>query len=74
MATATLADCLEKQKKESILQAPTDPSSTNGTEASAATSTTLSIALVNNTSSSTAYAYVSGLASDDDDAVYLLER
>lgn len=75
MATKTVADCIQKQKKESILQAPSASSSISGEELlTATTNTTLSVALVNNTSSSTVYAYVSGLASDNNNAVFLLER
>lgn len=69
---ATLDDVLQKQKTESILQAPT--SSTDGTvDFVAATNSTLSVSLVNNTSSSTVYAYITGLAIDNDNAVYLLQ-
>lgn len=74
MATATVADCVEKQKTDAILQAPSDSSATNKTEAKIATNATMSIALVNNTSSSTVYTYISGLASDNDSAVFMLER
>jgi hypothetical protein len=38
------------------------------------TSSTLSVALVNNTSSSNAYAYISGLSLDNDNAVFMLQR
>lgn len=75
MAMTTVGDCIQKQKEESILQAPSASSviSDKGL-LSATTNTTLSVALVNNTSSSTAYAYISGLASDNNNAVFLLER
>lgn len=75
MATMTIDECLLKQKEQFILQAPsTSSSASTKTPFTATTSTTLSVALVNNTSSSTVYAYISGLALDNNSAVFLLER
>lgn len=72
----TLDDVLQKQKTESILQAPTTTSSSAAGTADfvAATDSTLSVSLVNNTSSSTVYAYITGLAIDNNNSVYLLQR
>ncbi|KAF3770431.1 family 64 glycoside hydrolase [Cryphonectria parasitica EP155] len=74
---ATLAAALQRAKVDHILQQPTDlaSKSTANVDAalSAAASTTLTVALVNNTGSSNAYAYVNGLAGGNNDAVYLLE-
>lgn len=70
----TIDECIEKQKTDHVLQAPTITTDSNGKELVAATDSTLSVALVNNTSSSTVYAYITGLASDNNSAVYLLER
>lgn len=70
----TIDECLLKQKEQFILQAPsTSSSASTKTPFTATTSTTLSVALVNNTSSSTVYAYISGLALDNNSAVFLLE-
>lgn len=73
---ATIQNVLQRQRKENILQAAASVSpSTNGSvDFVAATDSTLSISLVNNTSSSTVYAYVTGLAIDNSNAVYLLQR
>lgn len=71
---ATVDACVQKQKEEFILQAPISSSSTHGPESTSTTGTTMSVALVNNTSSSTVYAYISGLASDNNSAVFMLER
>lgn len=71
---ATITEVLQKQKTESILQAPTNTSSSTVEDVVAETNSTLSVSLVNNTTSSTVYAYVTGLAGDNNDAVYLLQR
>lgn len=71
---ATVDACVQKQKKEFVLQAPVSSSSTHAPESTTLTGTTMSVALVNNTSSSTVYAYISGLASDNNSAVFMLER
>ncbi|KAK7737754.1 hypothetical protein SLS53_006374 [Cytospora paraplurivora] len=65
----TLDQVLQVQRDTGVLQAP----STETKTVSAQTDSTLSIALVNNTSSSTVYAYITGLASQDNNAVFLLE-
>lgn len=73
----TLDDVLQQQQTDGILQAPTVPSSSSTTqtvEFAAATNSTMNISLVNNTSSSTVYAYITGLAINNSDAVYLLQR
>lgn len=76
---ATLDQVLQEQTKDNILHAPA--SSTTARTATArtvnfvaATNSTLSVSLVNNTTSSTVYAYVTGLAIDNENAVYLLQR
>lgn len=71
---ATLDQVLQKQKTDNILQAPASSATVGAVEFVAATDSTLSVSLVNNTTSSTVYAYVTGLAIDNDNAVYLLER
>lgn len=67
---------LKVQKDTNILQAPSTSTSTSTktTELSAQTDSTVSVAIVNNTSSSDVNAYVSGLALDNSSAVYLLKR
>jgi hypothetical protein len=70
----TLDDVLALQKTSNVLQAPTivTPSTNLKVEADA-TSSTLSIGLYNSTSSSTVYAYITGLATNNNSAVFLLE-
>lgn len=83
--TTTVDDVCDKQRQQFVLQAPAIPSTTtsstttstgisNGIQSGTTTNDTLGVALVNNTSSSTVYAYVTGLASDNNSAVFLLER
>ncbi|KAH8879868.1 hypothetical protein GQ53DRAFT_755628 [Thozetella sp. PMI_491] len=74
----TLDDALKIQKQYGVLQAPTSPqiaqSAKLGTaEIVAATSSTLQVALVNNTTSSNVWAYVSGLDINNNSAVFLLQ-
>ncbi|KAJ4391722.1 hypothetical protein N0V93_005342 [Gnomoniopsis smithogilvyi] len=82
--TTTVDDVCDKQRQEFVLQAPIVPSSatsssttstgtSNGIQSGTTTNTTMSVALVNNTSSSNVYAYITGLASDNNSAVFLLE-
>ncbi|ROW17592.1 hypothetical protein VPNG_00566 [Cytospora leucostoma] len=66
---STLDKVLQVQQDTSVLQAP----STSPKTVSAQTDSTLSIALVNNTSSSNVYAYITGLASQKNNAVFLLQ-
>lgn len=83
--TTTIDDVCDQQRQQFVLQAPAIPSTTtsstttstgttNGIQSGTTTNDTLNVALVNNTSSSTVYAYVTGLASDNNSAVFLLER
>lgn len=75
---ATLAEAIHRAKMDHILQQPTDMASKSGTKVNeahaVATDSTLTLAIVNNTGSSSAYAYVNGFAGDNNDAVYMLER
>lgn len=72
----TVEECIQKQNTDCVLEAPSAASLIHEAVLvdNTASTTTLSIALVNNTSSSNTYAYVSGLASNNNSAVYLLER
>lgn len=67
---STLDKVLRVQQDTGVLQAPSTPTKT----VSAQTDSTMSIALVNNTSSSNVYAYITGLASQKNNAVFLLQR
>lgn len=73
----TLSDVIEIQKTSNVLQAPATPDDSadvhNDTIDVSATSSTLSVGLYNSTTSSTVYAYVTGLALDNNSAVYLLQ-
>ncbi|TVY91244.1 Glucan endo-1,3-beta-glucosidase [Lachnellula willkommii] len=73
----TLSDVIEIQKISNVLQAPAIPGDStdvqNDTIDVSATSSTLSVGLYNSTTSSTVYAYVTGLALDNNSAVYLLQ-
>lgn len=77
----TLDDVIQIQKQYSILVAPTIPSSAapvssrNSSVAtvSSRTNSTLNINLQNTTSSSTVYAYITGLDINNNDAVFLLQ-
>lgn len=80
---ATIDDCIRNQRQKGILASPTDPSSgstvTNGPFAPAipasasTTPSTMQIALQNNTTSATLYAYVTGLDLNNNNAVWLLQ-
>lgn len=69
---ATLEDVLRLQKTSNILTSPREGSKTEST-VKATTSSTLNIALQNQTSSSTVYAYITGLAIDNNNALFLLQ-
>ncbi|KAL1964956.1 hypothetical protein VTN77DRAFT_6156 [Rasamsonia byssochlamydoides] len=70
----TLADVLRLQKTTNILTSPTIPQDDKTEDTvKASTSSTLNIALQNQTSSSTVYAYITGLAIDNNNALFLLE-
>lgn len=71
---ATLDQVLHEQTKVNVLHAPASSTTARTVDFVAATNSTLSVSLVNNTTSSTVYAYVTGLAIDNDNAVYLLQR
>ncbi|CAD6445953.1 93b36166-6870-4642-8744-10fa85390baf-CDS [Sclerotinia trifoliorum] len=68
VAMTTVSDVVAKQKKENILFSP----ETQTLEVAAATGT-LTIGLVNQSSSNTVYAYVTGLAINNNYAVVLLQ-
>ncbi|RAL66769.1 hypothetical protein DID88_007552 [Monilinia fructigena] len=67
---STISDVIRTQKKENILSQPEVRTSE---AAAAAAAGTLTVGLVNQSSSSTVYAYVTGLAIDNDCAVVLLQ-
>ncbi|KAA8570220.1 hypothetical protein EYC84_002536 [Monilinia fructicola] len=66
---STISDVIRTQKKENILSQPEVKTS----EAAAAAAGTLTVGLVNQSSSSTVYAYVTGLAINNNNAVVLLQ-
>jgi hypothetical protein len=77
---STLDDVLTIQKSSNYLQAPTantnaeyDKAVVASTEVATTTASTLTVALVNNTSSSNVYAYITGLAINKNSAVCLLQ-
>ncbi|CZR66466.1 related to beta-1,3-glucanase [Phialocephala subalpina] len=71
----TLDDVLTLQKTSNVLYPPTidGPSTQSKIETATASSGTLSIGLYNSTTSSTVYAYITGLAIDNSNALFLLE-
>lgn len=70
----TIDDVLATQTTDNILSAPTITTDTNGLKSDVAADTeTLTISLYNSTTSNTVYAYITGLAINDDNAVCLLE-
>lgn len=70
----TVDDVLAIQKTDNILSAPTITTSTNGLKEDVASdSETLTISLYNSTTSNTVYAYITGLAINNNNAVFLLE-
>ncbi|KUI59213.1 Glucan endo-1,3-beta-glucosidase [Cytospora mali] len=72
---STIEDVLQTRKDSNVLQAPLNSVTTSTKEAvvSAQTNPTVNVALVNNTNSSNVFAYVSGLAIDNNNAPYLLK-
>ena len=75
---ATIDDVLSIQSQYGILLAPTVASSVQGSTEDvkldvAATTPTLQVALLNNTTSSNVWAYVSGLDINNNNAVFLLQ-
>lgn len=71
---ASLEEVLQVQKDTNVLRAPTTSSSNGAQSLSAQTDPTMNIALVNTTGSSNVYAYISGLALQNNNAVFMLER
>ncbi|TVY47486.1 Glucan endo-1,3-beta-glucosidase [Lachnellula occidentalis] len=70
----TLSDVVDLQKSSNVLQAPAIPDTSADVQTGAtATGATLSVGLYNSTTSSTVYAYVTGLALDNNSAVCLLQ-
>jgi hypothetical protein len=71
----TVEDVLAIQKTDNVLSAPTITTNTNGlkSEVVADASGTLTISLYNSTTSNTVYAYITGLAINNNNAVFLLE-
>lgn len=70
---ASLEEVLQVQKDTNVLRAPTTSSSNGAQSLSAQTDPTMNIALVNTTGSSNVYAYISGLALQNNNAVFMLE-
>lgn len=71
---SSLEEVLQVQKDTNVLRAPAESASTSKQSLSTQTEATMSFALVNTTSSSNVYAYVSGLALQNNNAVFMLER
>ncbi|KAF8856094.1 hypothetical protein BDZ45DRAFT_675760 [Acephala macrosclerotiorum] len=71
----TLDNVLAIQKTSNVLYPPTidGPSTQSKIETAAASSGTLSIGLYNSTTSSTVYAYITGLAINNSNALFLLQ-
>lgn len=72
-APQTLAAALKQQATSSILQSPVTKGISATVLATNSTPATLTIGLVNQTTSSTVYAYISGLALNNSSAVVLIE-
>ena len=70
---ATLDDVLRLQKEKGVLTTPTEVPAPRKQTGAAETPPTLTIALRNNTSSSSVYAYVTGLSIDHQYSVFLLQ-
>jgi hypothetical protein len=71
---STLNDVLEQQKTSNVLVAPEINENGQNLKSDAATTTsTLNIGLYNSTASNTVYAYITGLAINNNNAVFLLE-
>lgn len=71
---SSLEEVLQVQKDINVLRAPTTSASTSKQSLSAQTESTMNFALVNTTGSSNVYAYISGLAIQNNNAVFMLER
>ncbi|TVY65768.1 Glucan endo-1,3-beta-glucosidase [Lachnellula suecica] len=69
----TLDDVLQQQKTSNYLVAPEIDGPQIQNLAASATTTTLSVGLYNSTTSSTVYAYITGLAINNSNSVFLLE-
>ncbi|KAK2604565.1 hypothetical protein N8I77_007483 [Diaporthe amygdali] len=70
---SNLEEALQVQTDSNVLRAPKITSSIKTQSLSAQTNPTLDIALVNTTSSSNVYAYISGLALNNNNAVFMLQ-
>lgn len=72
---SSLDEVLQVQKDTNVLRAPTTSSSKGAQSLSTQTTDpTMNIAIVNTTGSSNVYAYISGLALQNNNAVFMLER
>lgn len=72
---ADLEEALQVRKDTDILRAPaTQLSDIKTQKFLAQTNPTMNFALVNNTGSSNVYAYISGLAIQNNNAVFMLQR
>ncbi|KAG0645655.1 hypothetical protein D0Z07_8556 [Hyphodiscus hymeniophilus] len=70
----TVDDVLAVQTTDNVLTAPTVTTNTKGLKSDAvADTTTLTVSLYNSTTSNTVYAYITGLAINNNNAVFLLE-
>jgi hypothetical protein len=71
----TIEDVLSIQKTDNVLSAPTIHSDSVALKADvvADSNGTLTVSLFNSTTSNTVYAYISGLAINNNNAVYLLQ-
>ncbi|KAI7786510.1 glucanase b [Diaporthe eres] len=70
---SSLEEVLQVQKDTSVLRAPAISASNSKQSLSAQTDPTMNFAIVNTTGSSNVYAYVSGLAIQNNNAVFMLE-
>lgn len=72
---SSLEEVLQVQKDTNVLRAPATSSASNDKQSlSAQTDPTMNFAIVNNTGSSKVYVYISGLALQNNNAVFMLER
>lgn len=71
---SSLEEVLQVQKDSNVLRAPATSASNSKQSLSAQTDPTMNFAIVNTTGSSNVYAYVSGLAIQNNNAVFMLER
>ncbi|KAG6364558.1 hypothetical protein INS49_006160 [Diaporthe citri] len=70
---SSLEEVLQVQKDTNVLRAPATSAPNSKQSLSAQTDPTMNFAIVNTTSSSSVYAYVSGLAIQNNNAVFMLE-